>query len=190
MRSINVYHGSLAGEIEKFKPTSHLGSRIQGLCSIVTHAALDRANGVPTIYDCNIVCKESEVFHIKDWGSPKPQAALYWYCSETGREEHFRDEYFQKAMKEGLEPYSEKWIEWLILEANFSGHKLLSYENKVEGKGLSYCVIDDSIVRIVKSEEVSFSQINRALESAGRKYFGFDDSDWGEIQRYLAENSC
>lgn len=51
-------------------------------------------------------------------------------------------------------------------------------------------MIDDSIVRIVKSEEVSFSQINRALESAGRKYFGFDDSDWGEIQRYLAENSC
>lgn len=189
MRSRTAYHGSLLSGIGKFKPTSHFGSRIQAFCAIVAHAALDKECGVPTIYDCNLVCKESEIFHIKDWGSPKPQAVLYWYCSEIGRMENFREEYYRKAMNDGLDPYSIQWIEWLILEANLSGHKLLSYENKVEGEGLSYCVIDESIVRIVKSEEVSFSQLKRDLESAGRQSFGFDDREWSEIQKHLAETA-
>lgn len=189
MNSKTVCHGSLVSGIEKFKPTSHFGSRIQALCAVVAHAALDKECGVPTIYNCNIICKESEIFHIRDWGSPTPQAVLYWYCRETCREVKFREEYYRKALKEDLDRYSEKWIEWLILEANVSGHKLLSYENKVEGKGLSYCIIDDTIVRIVNSEEVSFSQLKRDLESAGRQSFGYDDHEWSEIQKYLTETA-
>lgn len=190
MFSINTWHGSLVNGIKEFKPTSHFGSRIQACCAIVAHAALDKNSGVPTIYDCNLVCKESEILELNDWGDPKPQAVLFRYCEKIGRGDYFRNVYFKEGRRRNLEASSDKWIEWLICEAKSSGHKLLSYENEVEGEGLSYCVIDNSIVSISKSTEVSFSELKNALQVFDRQYFGFFNHDWNKIQKFLAEKSC
>lgn len=188
MESIQIWHGTLIQNIKKFRFLSHFGTETQALRIIAASAALDGKCGQPLIYECKLSYEENERKHVDDIGSPNAQAIFKSYCDALGQRDTFKER-LRYAIENELSPNDPRWHRSIIDLAKKNGHKLLSYNNKFEGEGLSYCVIDEDIVSIVSCVSLTWGEFVELYEEKSNCSHGFTEQQLRLIQNFLAKVS-
>lgn len=133
---MEIFHGSLTPGIQKFRIGAHFWNREQALISIGAHKFFDGFSGAPTIYRCQLDVT-LEIIPMADWKAPKAQAAYYAYCKATSMEDEFL-EHFRQFMDHD-DPETE-FRALLLKAASKAGHSAASYQNDIEGTGVSWCI--------------------------------------------------
>lgn len=186
MTSTQVWHGTLTSGIKSFRSLSHFGTQLQAHRIIAASAALDEKDGEPVIYECTLSYDENELKHVDDIGSPNAQAIFLTYCNAIEKHKIFRAQH-RDAINNDLDPNDPKWLVWINDLAKANGHRLLSYNNNVEGKGLSYCVIDPQTISGVKSVSLTWEKFAALYKSGSNFPHGFTEQESEEIKNFLAK---
>lgn len=174
---MEVFHGSLTSDIQAFHVGAHFGNRKQALIAIAAHKFFDGFEGLPTIYHCQLDVT-LELLALADWKSPKTQAAYYAYCKATGKENEFLEHLIQ--YRDHDDPETE-FRALLLKAASMAGHLGASYQNDVEGAGLSWCIYQPESVRIHKVEVPKWQEVAQwFLTSTKHEDFGMGRHRWKE----------
>lgn len=152
-----IYHGSLIQDITHFKPGSHFGSLEQALVCIGAHAFIDEHKPIsPTIYKCQVNYRDSDIFHMSDWGTPNHQGTLRAYFYANKLDDEFKK--ISRTLQNSTDP--EKLSLNLLKDAMLErGHKAISYENTVESKGTSIMILFPNDIRILETSTPSRNDI-------------------------------
>lgn len=159
--TLKLYHGTLVAGIGSFVDASHFGTREQALHAIVVKGFVnndDERPVTPHIYHCEIQALDSEVHMVgDDWASPRPAAALNKYLRSIGKSELQTQLWAEhNLIHKHQSPVA---LRLLQEEMKHNGHTVLSYDNDVEGEGVSYMVAEGSMVAIIHVEVPSKREI-------------------------------
>ena len=174
--NIKAFHGSLVEDINKFRPASHFGCKIQALSAIGAKVFLDESkDGRPTMYEVKINVSEENIFYFeRDWGKFGPQGALI--PLRTLKLKAVEKEAELEILKRfggyhGEINNAESDFERLKIAEEFlkyeAGHKykVIRYPNAVEADGDGYCVIDASVISIDSISTVTWEEVVAAFEN-------------------------
>lgn len=189
MQVIKVWHGSLTPDIKSFKVLSHLGTKLQACHAILTKAAIDCQSGEPRIYGCELGFDPGELQEVADIGAPFGRAIYFSYCKAMKQDERF-DSHLDEARQRGLGREASEWVEWLQSLARSSGHRVLQYENLVEGLGTSYCLLDVQAITAVTECPLSWQEFASFYRAEIEAADGFRNKQSNTFKRFLASRVC
>jgi hypothetical protein len=184
MTVLTLWHGSFTPNIQRFRALSHFGSKLQAYRVIAAHGALDKEQDDPVLYECDLSISANEILHLDDFGSPYPQAVFRAYCDAIDKYSTFQQRY-REAMTLNLTNDAPEWQKWINELASANGHKLLSYDNEVEGDGLSYCLLDKTIIKNLTSTSLTWNQVSAFDHKYSAISHGFSDEDINKIETFL-----
>lgn len=184
MESIQVWHGTLTSGIDKFRPLTHFGTELQANRAIVAKAALDKKEEQPVLYKCILAYEKSELLNVDDIGSPTYKAIFQSYCNAL-KLTKFLSEKHSEATRMGLENNHDIWLTWLNELSAEKGHRVLSYDNVVEGSGLSFCVLDNQIIKDVTSMQLQWKEVKQLFDDNINEKHGYSPSEFKRMIDFL-----
>lgn len=184
MFSTQVWHGSLKTDIVDFLPLTHFGTKLQAYRAIIAHAALDNWSGTPCLYECSLSFDFQQLQAVADMGSPSYQAIYFAYCKAVNKGDTFHRN-LRIANSEGFHQDHSGWICWIRELTLALGHRLFSYNNAVEGPGLSYCVLDSTVIKIIKATQLSWKDVATFHYDPNDSTHGFNGSEVKAIDSFL-----
>ncbi len=173
--NIDAYHGSLTEGITLFRPAAHFGDRKQALSAIGAKRFLDGIKiGEPIIYKVTINAPEKNIFSVRDdwgkhgaWGALLPLRTLQ--KNDASQSEQLEitkrfNKYFRAITDAQDEVSQVRLAEELLLREAGGVYKVIKYDNKVEGCGEGFCVINPSAITIESVTRPSWPEVIDAFK--------------------------
>ena len=175
---MQTFHGSLDRSIDRFRIATHFGTRDQALSAIGAKRFLDGMNaGLPTLYEVIIDVPDSNLFKVKkDWGKFGAQGALLPIREllerDATQEEKIEiakrfSSHYKRINAISCSTSANCLAEELLLGEANGKYKVVEYDNRVEGSGSGYCVLDPSLITITAITFPPWLEIIEAFKNHG-----------------------
>lgn len=178
MSARKTYHGSLGNIVTPFYKCSHFGTRDQALIAIGAKFFLSngwKTNSIPIIHEVDIVFDEDKSLYMgEDWYSPGGLGclnALYHHFDGIDDEKAKFFLGISSKIRSSSNPIltsraaKNRAGAWLLYNSTRGSLDVMTYDNEVEGPGLSYCLINPNCVADVKYDPVTWAEVLEAFKS-------------------------